>query len=157
MSELAAIRADSVDLPLFVHVLGAMLLVGAIVLAATFLFSAWRTGALDSLRSGFRALLYGAIPGYIVMRVGAEWVYDKEGLNDLPEDPDWAGIGYIAADLGLLVLLVAMIAAGVAMRRARRATEPAAAGVGVRVAAVLIALLIVMDVIAIWAMTTKPV
>ena len=39
-------------------------------------------------------LLYGAFPGYIVMRVAAQWIYSKEGLDDLPTDPSWIGIGF---------------------------------------------------------------
>ena len=160
MSALAFVRPDSWDFPLFLHVLGAMVLVGALVLALGYLASAWRGQSADSLRVGFRVLLYGAFPGYIVMRVAAQWIYSKEGLDDLPTDPNWVGIGFGVADFGLLFLLIATIVAGVGARRARIAT----AGEGgtttgttsVRVAAVCTGLLLVAYLVALWAMTTKP-
>ena len=40
----------------------------------------------------FRTLLIGAIPAYLVMRVGAEWIADKENLVD--SDAAWISIGY---------------------------------------------------------------
>ena len=54
-------------------------------------------GSLEDVTSGYRVLLYAALPSFIVMRVAAEWVADKEGYSDLPDDaiPDWIGIGYI--------------------------------------------------------------
>ena len=149
---IALLRADSLNLPLFLHILGAMTIVGALVLAATYLFGAWRGDAPDSLRYGFRALLYGAIPGYLVMRIGAEWLYVEEGLDELDSDPSWIGIGYGVADVGLLVLVVGTIAAG---RAARRGARPGTTGA--RISASLVALLLVMYVVAVWAMTTKPV
>jgi uncharacterized membrane protein len=149
LSAIATIRPDSWDLPLFLHVLGAMVLVGGLALAATYLFSAWRGGSPDSLRFALRALTLAALPGYIVMRGTAEWIADKEGLNDLAEDPDWIGIGYTVADGGFVLLVVASLAAWLTLRRG--------VGAGVRVAAVLVGLLLIADVVAIWAMTTKPV
>jgi hypothetical protein len=149
MSTLASVRPDSWDIPLFLHVLGAMTLVGGLVLAATYLFAAWRGDSADSLRFGLRALTLAAFPGYIVMRGSAEWIADKEGLTDLPEDPSWIGTGYVIADGGFILLVIASLAAWLTLRRG--------AGAGVKIAAVLVGLLIVADVVAIWAMTTKPV
>jgi hypothetical protein len=143
------LRADSVDLPLFLHVLGSMVLVGGLVLAALYLVPAWR-GSGESLRLALRALLLGALPGYIVMRGAAEWLYVEEGLDDLPEDPDWIGIGYGIADIGLLLLIVATLAAWLAKRRG-------GTGTGVRIATVIVAFVLFMDLVAIWAMTTKPI
>jgi hypothetical protein len=148
MTVLAAVRPDSWDLPLFVHVLGAMLLVGGLVLAALYLFAAWRGDSADSLRYALRALTLGAFPGYIVMRGSAEWISDKEGWNDVDPAPDWIDLGYIIADAGLVFLVIASLAGWLALRRG--------AAAGARVAAVIVALLLVADVIAIWAMTTKP-
>jgi hypothetical protein len=149
MSGIASVRPDSWDLPLFLHVLGAMLLVGGLVLAATYLFAAWRGDSADSLRFGLRALTLAAFPGYIVMRGGAEWIADKEGLTDLPETPDWIGIGYGVADIGFVLLVIAALAAWLTLRRGATA--------GVKIAAVIVGFVIFMDVVAIWAMTTKPV
>ena len=47
------------------------------------------------------------------MRVGAQWVESKEHLDDLPDDPAWLGIGYITADGGGLLLLIALILGGI--------------------------------------------
>jgi hypothetical protein len=155
---LATIRPDDWNLPLFLHVLGAMVAVGGLVLALVYLAAAWRGESATSFRAGYRALLYGAIPGYLVMRIAAQWIYSKEGLDNLPTDPSWVGIGFGVSDAGLLFLLIATITAGVASRRALADGPDAAPRViGVRVATSLTALMIVAYVIAIWAMTTKPV
>jgi hypothetical protein len=155
----AAIRADSVNFPLLLHVAGAALLVGALALVAAALLSAAGGrepgGALVLSRFGFRALLIGAIPSYLLMRVSAEWVASEEKLDELEEDPAWVGIGYMTADMGLLLLIAATVLAGLTARKLRR--EPGTMGTGGRVAAALCALLLVAYVVAIWAMTSKPV
>jgi hypothetical protein len=151
MSVLASIRPHSWDVPLFLHVLGAMVMVGGFVLAITALASSVRNGQVSRL--GFRALLYGALPGFIVMRVGAQLIYDKEFPNNPSKDPSWVGIGFIVADPTLLFLLIALLLTGLGLRRARR---DAGGGGLLRAASVLIALILVADLVAIWAMTTKP-
>jgi hypothetical protein len=157
MAVLAPTRPDSWDLPLFLHVLGAMVATGGLVLALVYLAAAWRGESAASFRAGFRALLYGAVPGYVVMRVAAQWIYSKEGLDNLPSDPSWVGIGFTVGDAGLLFLLIATITAGVGSRRALAAGADAASRtLSVRIAASLTALMIVAYVIAVWAMTTKP-
>ena len=154
---LAADRPSEWDLPLFVHVLGAMALVGALVLAIVYLVPAWRGGSLEAVTSGYRVLLYAALPSFLVMRVAAEWVADKEGYSDLPDDaiPDWIGIGYITADLSGLLLIISLIAGGIALRRARRA-EGGTGGASMRVPTVLVSIMLIAYLVAIWAMTTKP-
>lgn len=157
MSDLATIRPDDWNLALFAHILGAMVVVGAIVLALVYLAAAWRGNSPESLRAGFRTLLYGAIPGYIVMRGGAEWIYAKEGLDNAPSDPTWIGLGYAVADAGLLFLLIATVVTGLASRRARAEPEAAPRTTGVRISATLCGVLLAAYVVAVWAMTTKPV
>ena len=152
MSTLAAIRPDDWNMPLFVHVLGAMVMVGALVTAAAYLFAARRGGSVEAARVGFRSLLFAALPSFIVMRAGAQWIADEEGLAD--SDAAWIGIGYITSDLGALLVIASTVTAGLALRRANRAEGPAGAGAGV--AAWVVAVLIVIYVIAIWAMTAKP-
>jgi heme A synthase len=152
MSIVAVIRPDSWDLPLFVHVLGAMVMVGALVLAASYLFIARRDGSLESVKAGFRSLLFAALPAFIVMRGGAEWIADKEGLKN--SDVTWIGIGYGTSDLGALLIIVTTIVSWLALRRARR--EGSGAGRSATVAASLVAVLIALYVVAIWAMATKP-
>jgi hypothetical protein len=147
----AAIRPDDWNFALLIHVLGAMVLVGALVLAASALLFAWRGGSASLVRLGFRALLLGALPGWILMRVGAEWIASKEDLTD--STVSWIEIGYNAADVGLLVILVSTVLGGFAMRRA--SGGGGSGGLG-RASGVLVSLLLVVYVVAIWAMTTKP-
>ena len=67
--------------PLFLHVLGAMTLFGAILAAVILSAAAWRAPDQAYLRKAtFWALLSG-IPAYVVLRVGAQWIYSKEGLQ----------------------------------------------------------------------------
>ncbi len=160
MDALAAIRPDDWNLALFVHVLGAMIAVGGLTLALAYFAGAWRSRSADSLRAGFKALLWGVIPGYVLMRGAAQWIYVEEHLDDLDEDPAWIELGFIVTEPGLLLLIAAAIVSGVASKRALAAGDGATATVGnaaVRWSTVLIALLLVAYVFAIWAMTAKPV
>ena len=84
-SMLAAVRPDSWNFPLFVHVLGAMLLVGGLLAGASVLTFA--RGDVRSLRLGYWTLLVVALPGYIVMRIGGQWIYSESVYDTLPEDP----------------------------------------------------------------------
>ena len=146
----AVVRPDSWNLPLFVHVAGAMLLVGALVVVTVAMAAALRRGdGFEVLtRLAFRALLIGVIPSYVLMRAGAEWIASKENI---PDELDWVGIGYIVADLGLLLTLITAV---LAWRAARRGADgPGGAG---RAAFVLAAVLIVAYGVALWAMATKP-
>jgi hypothetical protein len=148
----AAVRPDSWNFPLFLHVLGAMVLVG--LLAAAVVVLAVSRGAEDrtaSVRLAFRTLLIGAIPAYIVMRVGAELIASKEHLED--SNATWIGIGYGVSDLGLLLLIVLNVLAGLAYRRARRGGTPRML---VSWTTGLTLLLIVAYGVALWAMSTKP-
>jgi hypothetical protein len=146
----AAIRPDAWDFPLFLHVAGAMLLVGALVVVVATMAAAVRRGdgaeVLTAL--AFRTLLIGVLPAYVVMRAGAEWVAAEE---DVPDDADWIGIGYSTADGGLLLTVIAAVLAWRAARRG--AAGPGGLG---RAVLVLAAVLIVAYGVALWAMTAKP-
>ena len=152
MDLLAAVRPDDWSALVFFHVLGAMVMIGALILAVVYLASAWRRRDADSLRPAFRSLLWVALPGYIVMRVYAQLIYSEQKLAE-GSDPTWIGIGFAVSDLGLLFLVAAIVLTGLAQRRK---TE-AGGGAGIRVATGLISVLLVAYVVAIWAMTTKPV
>jgi hypothetical protein len=142
MSLLAAIRPDDWNLALFVHILGAMTLVGSLALVATSI-------AAGSLRLGFRTLLLAVIPSWIVMRVSAQWILSEEGLDDVDPPPSWVDIGFITSEGSFLLLIAATVCAGIAARRAR--------GGGLRTATlVLVGISLVAYVVAIWAMATKP-
>jgi hypothetical protein len=156
MTVLAAIRPDDWNLPLFLHVLAAMVLFGALVLVAVSLASA-RGGdaAAHALRLAYRSLLFAVIPAWIVMRLSAQWIASKEGLDDLDEPPAWVDIGFLASEPTLLFLIAATVCAGIAARRAR---EGRRAFGGLNSAAlVLVSITLVAYVVAIWAMSTKPV
>lgn len=148
------IRPDAWDFPLLLHVLGAMLLVGTLVLAASALALARRDGSAAMLRLGYRSLVLGALPAWIVMRGAAEWIADKEGLTG-DEVPSWVDIGYGIAEPSLLVLLISILLAGLALRRAGPTESSAGDGLS-RTSTVLVALLLVAYLVAIWAMTTRP-
>jgi hypothetical protein len=155
---LAAIRPDSWNYALFLHVLGAMVLVGALVTAVTAQLLGWRQAAPgDSLtyaRVSFKTLLLVGIPAWFAMRIGAEWIYSKEGWADVPSEPSWLGVGYITADLGGVLLLISVILAGFGTRRLARA----AGGVSnlSRFAGVLAIIALVAYLVAVWAMSAKP-
>ena len=154
MIVLASIRPDSWSFPLLLHVLGAMILVGTLVLAASALILAWRDGSASLVRLGYRSLLIGALPAWIVMRGAAEWIADKEGLTG-DDVPSWVDLGYSTAEPGLLLLLISTVLAGLAVRRAGR-TERSGSGGFSRASTVLVSLVLIAYLVAIWAMTTKP-
>lgn len=148
---IALVRPDDWNFPLLVHVAGAMLLVGSLVTVAALLLLAWRGDSPGLIRLGFRTLLIAALPSYVLMRVGAEWINSKENI---PDEADWIGIGYITADGGLVFLLISTILAGVAARRAGR--KPGGGGTLGRVVTVLTLVVLAAYVVAVWAMTAKP-
>jgi hypothetical protein len=147
MTLLAAIRPDDFNFPLFLHVLSAMVLFGAVVLAAVSVAGNSQAG----LRLGFRSLLIGAVPAWIAMRLSAQWIASEEGLLDEGVDtPAWVDIGFMTSEGSFLFLIAGTVCAGIAARRER-------AG-GLRTATVvLVGITIVAYVVALWAMSTKPV
>jgi hypothetical protein len=158
MSALAAIRPDDWNFPLLVHVLGAVLLVGGLFTAVVAQLLGWRrqrsADAVAYARTAFRSLLFVAFPAWWIMRIGAEWIYRREGWDDVESEPAWLGIGYVTADLGGLLLLVSIILAGLGARRlARGGGETSAL---LRVSTVLVTLALVAYVVAVWAMAGKP-
>lgn len=152
MSVVASIRPDSWNYVLLLHVGGAMILVGGTLAAAAALVFA--RGDKQLLGLGYWSLLAVGLPGYVLMRVGAEWLASKEGYTgeDAPE-PTWIGIGYAVADGGLIVLLVALVVGGIGVRRLRSGK-----GAGLlKATMVLSILLLAAYVVAVWAMAGKPV
>ena len=93
---LAAIRPDSWNFPLFLHILGAMVLVGAVTTAVVAQLTPG--GPFDSgtlRRFSFRTLLFVAIPAYVVM-FGRLPVDVLEGVRaTASDDPTWIGIGFM--------------------------------------------------------------
>ena len=151
ISLLAAHRPTEWNFPLFVHVLGAMILVGGLLAGASLL--TYARGDVRFLRLGYWTLLLVALPGYIVMRIGAEWTADKEGLNEEGvETPTWLDIGYGVADVGALLVLIALVVGGIGVRRLRDGK-----GAGLLKATMVIAWLVLATaLVAVWAMAGKP-
>lgn len=137
------------EFPLFLHVFAAMILVGAATTAvAAQLAPGVVPGDGDRMRRfSFRTLLFVALPAYIVMRVGAEWMYSKE-FGKGNDDPTWIGIGYITADVGALLLLIALITAGIASGKSKHRLGKASG--------VIAAIALAGWIVAVWAMSGKP-
>lgn len=155
---LAAIRPDSWNVALLLHVLGAMILIGGLVTAFAAQLLGWRprspAGAVTFARVSFWSLLCAAVPGWILMRIGAEWIWTKEGWDDVSDEPDWLGIGWTTADLGGLLILLSVILAGLGLRGLRRGGG--ATSVLARIATLLTAIALVAYLVTVWAMSGKP-
>lgn len=150
MSVLAAIRPDSWNFPLFLHVFGAMILVGATLTAGSAL--ALARGDARMLRLGYWSLLAVGLPGWVLMYLGAQWIYSKEGLDEAPIDSAWTAIGFVVAEAGGLLFLISLILGGVGVRRLRSGR-----GAGMLKATTVISLvLLAAYVVAVWAMAAKP-
>jgi hypothetical protein len=146
-------RSDSINFALLVHVVGAMVLVGGLLTAATAAIVGWRDEAATLRRFSYWTLLAVAFPGYIVMRIGAQWTQSKEHLDNLPNDPAWLSIGFITADLGGLLLLIALILGGIGLRRSRKG----GGGALLKTSGAVATLLVAVYVVTVWAMGAKPV
>ena len=147
-----AIRPDEWNFPLFVHVVGAMVLVGGLLACVVAIVRS--RGEASLLRTGYFSLLAIALPGWILMRAGAEWIYSKEGWGDLPSsaEPAWLGIGYITADLGGVLLLAALVCGWIGIRKLR-----SGGGAGLLMAVnILSVIALATYVVAVWAMGGKP-
>ena len=92
---LALIRPDSWNLPLFMHVFGATVLFGTVgvVTVAGFAFRVRDDHRQLLARVAQFTFLWGVLPAYIVMRVGAQWIDSKEFPNG--DEPGWVGVGFL--------------------------------------------------------------
>jgi hypothetical protein len=133
--------------PLFLHVLGAMTLVGALLTVMLVSWVAWRRPEIAVLRrTAWTTLIAVALPAYIVMRLAGQWIYSKEGFSG-NDDPTWLGVGFGVADAGLLLLLITIGAAFWWLRSGK----PVAG----RIVAVLSAVYLVLLAVAWLAMSGK--
>ena len=152
MTTLAAIRPDEQNLPLLLHVLGAMILVGGLLTGAAAL--AFARGDAEVLRLGYWSLLAVALPGWILMRIGAQWIYSEQGWDDLPTSRRAcvARIGYHRRRRGR-----AHPARLADHRWYRRApTERRRGSVLLKATLILSLVLLAAYVVAVWAMAGKP-
>jgi hypothetical protein len=140
----ALIRPDSWNLPLFLHVLGATFLVGAMASAAI----AARASSSPTIPRvlPFRILLLVAVPSWLLMRLAGQWIDSKE---DVPGDPTWLGIGFTVGDIGLLVLILATVLAWWAAKRPEQ-SWPRLTTTGLSL------LYLAALAVAWWAMSAKP-
>lgn len=152
MSVLAVIRPDAWFFPLFLHIAGAMVLVGALTLSCVYLIGSWRNGSVALIRTAYMSLFYAALPGFIVFRIGAEWIVDKEHLSDA--DLSWIDIGYMVSDTGALLLIISLIIGGISVRRMNKGGTPSP--IAARIVTGLVSLTLIAYLVAVWAMTTKP-
>src|SRR5207244_9168559 len=103
------------------------------------------TQAVFARRLAFTTLLAVVWPSYVVMRVGAQWIYSREDLH--PTTPTWIAVGIAIGDGGALVLVALTVLGWLSLRR-----KP---GV-VRYFAGLASLYLVALGVAWWAMSAKP-
>ena len=149
-SSLATVRPDDWNFPLFVHVLGAMVLVGGVLTAASALFLA--RGDARMLRLGYWTLLLVGLPSYVLMWGGAHWIYAREGLDEGSIDLTWVAIGFVVAEVGAVLFVAALIVGGIGVRRLASGR-----GAGLlKGTMVLTLVLLVALIVAIWAMSAKP-
>jgi hypothetical protein len=152
---LAAMRTGHVGVPLFVHILGAMLLVGTLLVVASAILLGWRrddAGEAAALtRHGLRTLLLGVVPAYIVMRIGAQWTESAENFPD-NYSATWLDIGYLTADSGAVLVLISAVLSALGLRSLRRD-----GGTGLaRAVGVISLVLLVAYLVTVWAMAGKP-
>jgi hypothetical protein len=153
MELLAVVRPGSWNWALFLHVGGAMALVASLLMALYAIRIARTRGDQPAAQFAYRVLWRFTLPSYIVMRVGAQIIANKEKVED--SDDAWVGIGFLTSDAGLLLLIIGLVLTGLMARRAKSGTSVAGAG-QLRAAGILGGLLVAAYLVAIWAMTTKP-
>ena len=151
---LAAMRPDEQSFALLLHLVGATVVFGALLASATSL--ALARGDPRLLRLGYFSLLLVGLPGLILLRLAGEWLYRLQNWDQLPEqidEPAWLGIGFLVADGGGLLFLVALALGGVGVYRLRDGKG----GTALLKATMVIALILILAyVVAVWAMTGKP-
>jgi hypothetical protein len=141
---LAILRPDSFNLPLFLHVLGAMVVTGATAAAFVGAVAARRWPWLRIVVA--RTLVFATFPAWILMRLGGAWEDSRSPIGD---GAGWLGVGYIVADAGFVLLILAMIFGAVAVRRPQQTFA-------IRAVAVITGLYFVALIVAMVAMTGKP-
>ena len=116
---IAFLRPDAWDFPLFLHVLGATVLFGGVATLAIVSVAGLRIAEHADLlrRLAFRTTLLLVWPAYVVMRVGAQWIVDREHLDK--DSPGWVSAGFIVADGGLILLLALTVLGWLALKRPR--------------------------------------
>jgi len=152
---LAAIRPDNQSFALLLHLVGATVVFGALLACATSILLS--RGEPRLLRLGYFSLLLVGLPGLILLRLAGEWLYRLQSWNKLPSQidrPSWLDIGFIVADWGGLLFLVALVLGGIGVSRLRNGKGGST--ILLRSTMVISLVLAVGYVVAVWAMTGKP-
>jgi NADH:ubiquinone oxidoreductase subunit 6 (subunit J) len=141
---LALLRPDSWNLPLFLHVLGATILVGAVAATLVLAASSQRRPWLRAI--ALRTMLVVVIPAWLLMRLPGQWEDSRSSIGD---GQGWLGVGYIVGDAGVVFLVLTSIFAWLGARKRERRWPGQAVAV---LAAIYLAALLV----AMFAMSAKP-
>ena len=153
---LAAIRPDDQSFALLLHLVGATIAFGGLLACATSLLLA--QGETRLLRLGYFSLLLVTLPGWILMRLAGQWLFDQQNWSDLPPDinnPAWLKIGFIVADWGGVLFLISLVVGAIGVRRLPTGNGSSAATL-LRSTMVISLILAVAYAVAVWAMTGKP-
>jgi hypothetical protein len=138
------LRPDSWDLPLFLHVLGAIVLVGAVAATCTLGASSQRWPWLR--RITLRTMLIVVIPAWLLMRLPGQWEDSRSSIGD---GKGWLDVGFIVSDAGVIFLIVTSICAWLGARRPDRRWPG-------QMVAILAAVYLVALFVAMFAMSAKP-
>ena len=148
---------SSWNLPLLLHVTGAMILVGGMLTAATALVSA--RGDERRLRLGYYSLLFVAFPGMMLTKMGATAIWSKYSDHGFfrsafpsRDDPTWIMIGGTALDMGAGALVLALIAGWFGLKKldTKRGQQL------MKLTTLISIGLLAAYILAIWAMAGRP-
>jgi hypothetical protein len=118
---IATLRPNAWDFPLFLHVLGAVLLFGGVASISVLSVAGLRVEEhAPLLRTlAFRTTLVLVWPSFVLMRAAAQWILSSEGLDGSP--PGWVGVGFAVSDVGVVLLLALTLLGWLSLRRTRAA------------------------------------
>jgi len=170
-SDIVAFRPDSWNVPLLIHITGAMILVGGVLGAAAAL--ALAGGDIGKVKLGYYSLLFVAFPGLVLTKIGATAIWSKESSHGFigaafphTDDPRWIMIGGTALDGGAGLLVLALILGWFGVRRMSGGESDFLTKVPVvksmsgetlvRATTIISVVLLVGYALAIWVMSTKP-
>jgi uncharacterized membrane protein (UPF0182 family) len=115
---LAIQQPPSGNLPLFLHILGAIATFGATGTMALLGFSS-RGREADRVhwlrRLVFRVGIFVLVPAYVLMRAAAQWIDSKEYPHG--HEPGWVGVGFLVTDIGAILIIILLVLSWLAARR----------------------------------------
>jgi len=137
-----------------VHLVGATIAFGGLLACAVSLLLA--RGETRLLRLGYFSLLLVSLPGWILMRLAGQWLFDQQKWSELPSNlnnPAWLKIGFIVADWGGVLFLISLAVGAVGVRRLQTGNGRTAL---LRTTMAISLVLALAYAVAVWAMTGKP-